>query len=398
MYQQYEIVDAEANKKAITQGLNDIKTSYVRVGYHLRQCRDENLYKVLGYNSIAEYAKENWNLNGTTVSRFIEINERFSKGGNSPVLDQKYEGFGQSKLTELLQLPDSDMEIVSPEMKREDIRSLKNFNKGAAEGNAEGFEDLVRQFLRENSEILQSIKKASSTSQKKDAVIPSGTRTYKKGLFFLMMSTEAVKHKRFMDNNVYEHTWEEFFEIAEEMEHAERSFETEPEERGNEEKTGRVEEKAEVSKEGKEVDERKTINKSTGAGATEADQPRAVPDEEKRESISSDSSQALPGSSGENSKGKEQSLADIEDPNKSGDCAGANAGVTGESAVIEDEVAADVMITRKAYMDELTAHGMAEYLAKEFRNGNLKTMLLTDPAKLQEYLEEEVDSKWGMPD
>ena len=53
----------------------------------IKQIRDEEAYKAAGYNSIEEYAERRWNYTRTTTNRMIDVCEQFSKGGNSPELD-----------------------------------------------------------------------------------------------------------------------------------------------------------------------------------------------------------------------------------------------------------------------------------------------------------------------
>ena len=98
---------------------------FVRIGYLLKVARDSDILKDSAYDSVNDFAKEEFGLTKDQVSRFIAINERFSEGGNSERLEAKYAAFGYAKLTEILTLPDEVIEVLSPEMTRREIQDVK---------------------------------------------------------------------------------------------------------------------------------------------------------------------------------------------------------------------------------------------------------------------------------
>ena len=55
----------------------------------------------------------------------MSMNDRFSLDGNSPIVDQKYKDFEKSKLQEMLSLTDEQLEQVTPEMKVQEIRAMR---------------------------------------------------------------------------------------------------------------------------------------------------------------------------------------------------------------------------------------------------------------------------------
>lgn len=99
---------------------------FVRIGYLLKVARDTDILKDSGYSSIIEFAKERYGLDKTQVSRFIHINDRFSEGGNSDMLMDKYKGMGYAKLTIMLQLPDAVNEEITPEYSKAEIQTIKD--------------------------------------------------------------------------------------------------------------------------------------------------------------------------------------------------------------------------------------------------------------------------------
>lgn len=119
-------------------------TSIVEIGYILRKADDAEMYKERGYTSIFTFAKEMYGWDKAQTSRFMAINREYSDGGYSTILKAEYEGFGQAKLSEMLMLPDNIREELSPELKRDDIRDIKNQYKAAEEARQfEEFESSV---------------------------------------------------------------------------------------------------------------------------------------------------------------------------------------------------------------------------------------------------------------
>ena len=98
---------------------------FVRIGYLLRVARDTDILKTSGYSGLEDFARGEFDLDKTQVSRFIRINERFSEGGNSDKLMTSYADFGVRKLGLMLTLPDVINEELSPEYTVDEINSIK---------------------------------------------------------------------------------------------------------------------------------------------------------------------------------------------------------------------------------------------------------------------------------
>lgn len=104
---------------------NEIKREaegFVKIGYLLKMARDTNILLGSMYSNVNDFAQKEYGLDKSQVSRFIAINERFGEG---PVLQSKYEDFGVSKLSLMLQLPDSLNEELTPEYTKAEINALK---------------------------------------------------------------------------------------------------------------------------------------------------------------------------------------------------------------------------------------------------------------------------------
>ena len=100
-------------------------TAFIEIGYILRKADDAQIYKQKGYSSIFSFAEKEYGWDQSQTSRFMNINREYSVDGYSCVLQEKYEGFGQAKLVEMLKLPDNLREEITPDMKRDDIRQIK---------------------------------------------------------------------------------------------------------------------------------------------------------------------------------------------------------------------------------------------------------------------------------
>lgn len=116
-------------KEDIRRKLQETAGNFVYIGYRLKQIRDSGMYD--GCESVYEFAEKEYGLSKSVVSRFMAINDKFSKHGNSIELRDEFVGLNQSQLTEMLTLPVSDYEMVTEETSIKEIRELKAFEKDA---------------------------------------------------------------------------------------------------------------------------------------------------------------------------------------------------------------------------------------------------------------------------
>ncbi len=113
-------------KEELAGELQKTTESFVRIGYLLKIARDTNVLAGSGYTSVNEFARAEYNIDKTLVSRFISINDRFSEGGNSDRLQEQYRGFGYAKLAIMLQLPDAVNEEITPAFSKADVQAIKD--------------------------------------------------------------------------------------------------------------------------------------------------------------------------------------------------------------------------------------------------------------------------------
>lgn len=105
--------------------LNRAANGFVRIGFLLRQARDTDILKESGYTNVNEFAKSEYGLDASQVSRFININEKFSKEDDPEQLKDEYKGYGVAKLGLMLTLPGPIVEELSPEMSKSEIQTVK---------------------------------------------------------------------------------------------------------------------------------------------------------------------------------------------------------------------------------------------------------------------------------
>lgn len=108
-----------------------IQKSFIKIGWYLKHIRDNELYKEEGYANICECAADQLGYSQSTVSRLINICEKFSKNHNSPEIDVKYQGFDKSQMIEMLSIEPELLERITPDMTVKQIRDMKLENKTA---------------------------------------------------------------------------------------------------------------------------------------------------------------------------------------------------------------------------------------------------------------------------
>ena len=111
-------------KKLLSANIKTMSRSFIAAGYYMKYIRDRELFRDGGYNSIWEFEEDQYGIKKSAAHRWMRINDKFSKGGNSPILDDKYKDFNKSQLQEMLYLTDEQIKEAKPEMKAKDIRAI----------------------------------------------------------------------------------------------------------------------------------------------------------------------------------------------------------------------------------------------------------------------------------
>lgn len=194
--------------------LNGLKKDFVRIGYLLRKIDDNELYKQDGYKSIAEFAKAECDLSPSDTTRFIQINKKYSIGGNSEELRPEFLEYGQSKLAAMLALPDADLNMITPQTSREDIRELNRFNKSDPEQGADdNIEQLIRDFYVSQELVRKAVTVKDDPKALCELIAPSGSRSFRKGIWFILFHENKINIKKY-SGVAKEISWEEFTKIT----------------------------------------------------------------------------------------------------------------------------------------------------------------------------------------
>lgn len=219
-YIQMTLDDWLGIKKELEEELRGAAAGFVRIGYLLRKIEESQGYKQDGCDSLTEWAEQEYGLSASSVSRFMAINKKYSVDGYSKQLRIEYAKYGQAKLQEMLTLPEEDLQMVSPEMKRADIREIKAFERQAPQ------EEPVEQESDAPQWILEFIKQNGlerlahtrafedrSIAQLIEEVNPTGTKTFRHKRTMVSMFADKIMVKEF-PNAPERMEWEEFFEHA----------------------------------------------------------------------------------------------------------------------------------------------------------------------------------------
>lgn len=210
-------------KEDIRRKLAETAENFVNIGYRLKQIRDSGMYD--GAADIFEFAKREYGLGKSTVSRFIAINEKYSEGGDSLELKEEFRAFSSSKLAEMLTLPDAEIELITEKTTIREIRELKSFNKQEPEPEQQEepeeqgwtpLEKCLIDFFESRRDMLNEVmhcleKTIPQYKEAAEIMNPSGQSSHKKGIIFLFMYdwSTGVKYKSMLKAEPVSMTWEE---------------------------------------------------------------------------------------------------------------------------------------------------------------------------------------------
>lgn len=419
-YVQMTLNDWIQIKQKLKQELLGVKQSFVRIGYALRQIDDQKLYERDGYKSVAEFAKTEYGLEASTTSRFMAINREYSIDGYSERLRPEYADLGRSQLEEMLKLPDSDRQMIQPEASREDIRELKRFNKAEpAAGEADDIRQLVEKFYQDNMDVLNTVfgevaEFGEPTAERfKEIVNPGGNRSYKKGLFFLIMYENRVSVKKF-GSTPNDMTWKEFYQMTMDIFGASAAgsktwqnyFGRPEEEKGiidQPEKEDVPEEEPEPINENTETESEESQQAVEGAESngtdteTEQSEDDTAGEEKGAGDYEEDTDETIE-STGEESQREKIAPAQKEPEIQENQCLEASAPEENddenepvEEEIPEVEVVDEMYETRREYMNNLTIGELAHYLTGELEKNHLEEIDTETEVRIHDWLSEKVD-------
>ena len=311
-YVQMTLDDWMSLKKEIKEEFIKASASFVRIGYLLRKAEDSEGYKNDGYDSLAEWARDELGLTATYVSRFKAINAKYSADGYSDHLLPEFVGYGSAKLGEMLALPDEDMEMLTPEMKRSDIRALKEFNRQEPEApDAESWilemmeiipagvkEDLAKEYLQgalDGRKCSEIINPSGNSMKRTRAAMVAMTD---EGLFVKTFGPEGGRRKISWQDfaqmlcELYE-KWKPQETVAKPAEIVSKPEETVAKPAEAQEKTAEPKEQA-AEKPAEEEEEQPAEGADQEETTAEGDKPEDVPEAEPAEGAGEKPAEIMP--------------------------------------------------------------------------------------------------------
>lgn len=226
-------------KQEIRERLNRAAQDFVFIGYRLRQINDTGAYAQEGYADIYAFAKAEFGLVVSSVSRFMAINKKYSVGGYGEELRLEFQNYGSSKLAEMLTLSDADCALIEEKTPVSQIRDFKGFLKnepkeeiagqmgfmnvpgidetaaGGENTEAHELKPLLVDYFTSHTEILKAIFRGIDTESLYEEMNITGSGTYKHKTIFLFMYDydTGIAYRVFGRPSPEKLSWAEFHEI-----------------------------------------------------------------------------------------------------------------------------------------------------------------------------------------
>lgn len=114
----------------------------------------------------------------------------------------------------MLALPDADLNMITPQTSREDIRELNRFNKSDPEQGADDdIEQLIRDFYISQELVRKAVTVKDDPKALRELIAPSGSRSFRKGIWFILFHENKINIKKY-SGVAKEISWEEFTKIT----------------------------------------------------------------------------------------------------------------------------------------------------------------------------------------
>lgn len=431
--------DTDLAVEKIRTGAMTMAQGAVELGYQLKIARDTGVLQESGYSTMGEFAREEYGLRPDQTTRYIQLNDKYSENGYSRRLQEKYTGIGKTILMEMLTLPDIISEEITESFSKEDVRTL---NSEIKEENMITDLEVMMEETDQKQEELPSILEKTVYQLGKDypetyvelfgafeiddsqgvaeILVPNEEKIYSlripgtgRMLLSLKLSEQEVRLINVRSQEKEDFTWQQleralrnlmdftygakeswetqYGEKLPEKEHPEDKPEKKPArvqkakqpEKKNSDSVGKVENHVDKSQKTAVVEKEEPHVEKTIAESdfqTLKSEPKNI--QKCQETASIEPEPQIPGQ--DNIQNHPEYMPEP---------------VTEQDVRPEPEIAPaqsepqeEGLITRKAYIDSLTAYGTAEYLAKAMRSFANKTYnMLLAPAFWERWLNEKVD-------
>lgn len=119
----YDTLNGEI-KRTMRRSARDM----VQIGCLLKIMMDKMMWQEY-YSCFDDYLRSELQMDYTMATRFMKATEKYSVGGNSMEIKEKYEGYSQAVLIEMLNMPPELEEKVAPGMTVKQVREVKRQTK-----------------------------------------------------------------------------------------------------------------------------------------------------------------------------------------------------------------------------------------------------------------------------
>ena len=118
----------------IKQEMRNIQNSFLVIGFQLHWIKANNMYKVLNYKNIMDYAEKEFGIKKSTCCNFINIIDNYAeRDENGEVIEsiaECYRNFSSSQLIAMLGMPEEMQQQVTSDMS---VRAIQRLRKGEPE-------------------------------------------------------------------------------------------------------------------------------------------------------------------------------------------------------------------------------------------------------------------------
>lgn len=118
----------------IREQMRNIQNAFITIGFQLHWIRENNMFRVLNYKNVYDYAEKEYGLKKTTCCNFISIIENYAeRDENGEVIESIadcYRNYSASQLVAMLGMNEDMRQQVSPDMS---VRAINRLRKGGPE-------------------------------------------------------------------------------------------------------------------------------------------------------------------------------------------------------------------------------------------------------------------------
>ncbi len=208
----YKNIEYDDVKDLIRENFGKAAESFIAIGYYLKYVKENELYKKDNYDNIWDFALHEFNLTQGTASRYMSMNTKFSKYGNSPVLADDYKNFNKSQLQELLPMKEEELKealedkTISSDMTVKEIREINNKrSRELTEVEKKEYDELTKQAEQITINNLEAMDITEVEAQEEKyatshKINPSETEAYQLNQIMVNESSEqsVIKKNKFV--------------------------------------------------------------------------------------------------------------------------------------------------------------------------------------------------------